>query len=410
MIHIFTVAARNYLSLALALGDSVARHHPEAQFTIYVADGLDQIEGMLPGALHAGHRLLPVINLFPREQFEDLAFKYNIIEFCTAIKPMIFKTLFSDPSVEIVYYLDPDTYLYHRLDPITASTPGKSLYLSPHLIDCRLADDHPYPEFRHLWEGIFNLGFCAIRRTQAAVGILDWWDARLHDYCFADHADGLHTDQKWMDYAPVFFREELQIVHHYGANVAHWNLGERPIVIQDGSYLAGPDVLIFFHFSGFNFYRDSLTKHTPVHHQGTYTNQALLGLAQQYRESVIRKGHDRFHAVPYAFAKYDDGTPVTELHRRLYRVRSKTTSFTSPFSASGRFYEELDTAGLLDRSAEATANYSKETVRNFELKMRAIERVLRLILKVIGVRRYVQLVKLAGWLGRFEHHEFLVDK
>ena len=134
MIHIFTIAARNYLSLALTLGDSIARHHPEAQFTICVSDGLEQLDDLLPATVHSGHRLLSAHELMPREQLEDLAVKYNITEYCTAIKP-------------IVYYMDPDTHLYQRLDPITADSPDKTLYLAPHLINCRLADDHPYPEY-----------------------------------------------------------------------------------------------------------------------------------------------------------------------------------------------------------------------------------------------------------------------
>jgi len=410
MIHIFTITARNYLSLALTLGDSIAQHHPEAQFTICVADGLDQLEGLIPTQRHPGHRLLSALELMSREELDDLAFKYNITEYCTAIKPLMFKSLFADPAIDLVYYMDPDTHLYQRLDPIVQDTPHKTLYLAPHLIDCRLADDHPYPEFRHLWEGIFNLGFCAIRRTAATARILDWWDARLREYCYADHVDGLHTDQKWMDYAPVFFQEELQVVRHYGVNAAHWNLGERTIELRDGTYYAGRDQLIFFHFSGFEFRGNSLTKHTPAQHQGSYTTPTLLSFAQQYREAVHANGYERLLAVPYAFAAFDDGTPITQPHRRLFRVRSKEVALPTPFSAKGPFYAQLAEARLLDRSPAAKANYSKATVGDMAGKFRKVESAMRLMLKLVGVKRYAQLVKLAAWLGRFEHHRFLLDK
>lgn len=131
MIHIFTITARNYLSLALTLGDSIARHHPEARFTICVADGLDQLDGLLPATRHPGHRLVSALDLLPRAELDDIAFKYNITEYCTAIKPLMFKSLFADPAVDLVYYMDPDTHLYQRLDPITEGTPDKTLYLAP---------------------------------------------------------------------------------------------------------------------------------------------------------------------------------------------------------------------------------------------------------------------------------------
>jgi hypothetical protein len=410
MIHIFTITARNYLSLALTLGDSVARHHPEAHFTICVADGLEELDGLLPSTAHAGHRLLSAQELMPREQLEDLAFKYNITEYCTAIKPILFKTLFDDSEVDLVYYMDPDTHLCQRLDPIIAGSPDKTLYLAPHLIDCRLADDHPYPEYHHLWEGVFNLGFCAIRRTDATGRLLDWWDARLREYCYADQFDGLHTDQKWMDYAPVFFHDELKVVRHYGVNAAHWNLSERPISLRDGIYHAGSDPLLFFHFSGFDFRGETLTKHVLVECQRSYTNEALLGLAAEYRVAVKANGYDRLLAVRYAFGTFSDGTPITQPHRRLYRVMSRGTTFASPFSAQGPFFEALAQAGLLDRSPAAKANYSKATVPDISAKMRTVELAMQWALKLMGVRRYAQFVKLAAWLGRFEHHRFLLDK
>lgn len=408
MIHIFTITARNYLSLALTLGQSVARHHPEARFTICVADGID---GVAMNYEHPGHGLLDARAVLPHDVFEDTAFKYNITEFCTSFKPAVFKHIFAtEADIDLVYYLDPDTHLYARLDPITAGSLHKTLYLAPHLIDCRVADDHPYPEFKHLWEGIFNLGFCALRRTPAMPTVLDWWDARLREYCYADQMDGLHTDQKWMDYAPVFFHDDLQVVRHFGVNVAHWNLSERPLHLRDGIYHAGADELIFFHFSGFEFKGNSLTKHVPPMHQDSFATPLLLSFAQAYREAVHANGYEEFLATPYAFASFSDGTPVTAFHRRVYRELTKKTHFPAPFDAQGPLYRNLDRAGLLDRSPAAKANYSKATVGDLSGKIRGVERVMRLLFKLVGVRRYAQLIKLASWLGRFERHHFLVNR
>ena len=410
MIHIFTITARNYLSLALTLGDSIARHHPEAQFTICVSDGLDRLDGLRQTTAHPGHRLLSAHEWMPREQLEDMAFKYNITEYCTAIKPVVFKTLFLESSVNLVYYLDPDIYLYQRLDPITAVSPDRTLYLAPHLIDCRVADNHPFLEYRHLWTGIFNLGFCAIRRTRTTVRMLEWWDARLLEYCFADHTDGLHTDQKWMDFAPVFFQDELHVVRHYGVNIAYWNLAERQLVLRGDKFFTRGQPLIFFHFSGFDFQGETLTKHVPVERQAGYTSDTLRSLADAYRVAVKANGYDRFLAVPYAFNTFTDGTPITQPHRRLYRVLSRDTILSKPFSAQGVFYKALSDDGLLDRSPAAKANYSKATVSDISGKMRIVECALRWLLKIIGIRRYAQLIKLAGWMGRFGNHRFLLDK
>lgn len=406
MIHIFTITARNYLSLALTLGDSVARQHPEARFTIFVADGLEEVAVSLKSPLH---QIRDGQQVFAPEVQQNLSFKYNITEYCTALKPAIFRSLFSTESdTDLVYYMDPDTHLYSRLDPITAATPGKTLYLAPHLIDCRLADDHPYPEYRHLWEGIFNLGFCAIRRSESSARIIDWWDTRLREYCYADHLDGLHTDQKWMDYAPVFFRDELEVVTNYGVNVAHWNIAERPLSEDDGRFFANQQPLIFFHFSGFDFKNELLTKHSPAEEQLAYFTPTIRRLSQDYRAAVKANGFDQFIKIPYAFATFADGTPITQQVRRLYRELTKSRVITLPFATEGEFFGLVRDANLLDTSPEARNNYSKATVQNLDGKMKTVAGAMRFLLRIVGIKRYVQLTKLASYLGRFENHAFLL--
>ena len=408
MIHIFTITAKNYLSLALTLGQSVAYHHPEARFTICVADGL---EGLSLNYMHPGHQMIDARKTLPVEAFDDMAFKYDITEFCTSFKAAAFKHLFAtEADTNLVYYMDPDTRLYSRLDPVTADTPTKTIYLAPHLLDCAIVDRNPCPEYRHLWEGIFNLGFCAVRRTDAMLRVLDWWDARLREYCYADHFDGLHTDQKWMDYAPVYFRDELVIIPHYGANVSHWNLIERPLTQVDGEYRAGRDPLIFFHFSGFDFKGTALTKHVSKEAQGAYTDALLTTLAADYRAAVKLNDYDRLIQIPYVFARFDDGTPVSKPLRRIYREFVKQFPVKNPFSKYGDFYAKLQANDLLDGSSAAVANYSKATIPDMDGKLRVVERALRWSLKLLGFRRYVQLVKLCAYIGRFENHHFLLRR
>ena len=404
MIHIFTITARNYLSLAITLGDSLAVHHPEAKFTIFVADGLGGVDEQ-----NIPHALKDVTTLLGTNLIDDLPFKYNITEFCTSVKPLIFQHLLaSEPDTSLVYYIDPDIYLYSRLDVITESTPEKTLYLAPHLIDCKVIDDNPYPEYHHLWEGIFNLGFCAVRRTSASEKILAWWHQRLVEYCYADFKDGLHTDQKWMDYAPAYFEKDLQIVRNYGVNVAHWNLGERHISEKDGEIFSNTDRLVFFHFSGFDFRKGLLSKHSTEDRQAQHLHGTLAHVITTYRQKVIDNGYDKYLSIPYAYAKYDNGLPITSFHRRLYRAWSAEEKISSPESSSGVFYRRLEAKGLIDKSNQASSNYSAATVSNLDKKITQVEKALRILLKLAGPGRYVQFTKLFSRIGRFENHAFLL--
>lgn len=403
MIHVFTITARNYLSLALTLGDSVTHHHPEARFTIFVADGL---EGLDVASL--AHEVVDARQAIGATFDPTLPFKYNITEYCTSIKPALFRHLFEQSSdTDLVYYMDPDTYLFHRLDSITAHEPSKTLFLAPHLLDCRLADDHPYPEYKHLWEGIFNLGFCAIRRSPSSKTIIDWWDARLQKYCYADFQDGLHTDQKWMDYAPAFFNDDLSICRHYGVNVAHWNIIERQPKLRDGKFFTRELPLIFFHFSGFDFKGTSLTKHVPAELQ-RYIDTGVARLADDYRKAVLKNGYDRFIGIPYHYSSYSDGVPVSQQHRRLYRMLESTESHVDLFSSSGRFRHNIERAGLLDTSSAAAKNHSAATITNVGTMHSRAQWLLKLVLRIAGPRRYAYMVKFFGLYGRFEAHAFLL--
>lgn len=400
--QVFTIVARNYLALALTLADSVARFHPEAAITIVVADGLD--------ALTPADLRFPVVTardiLGPA--FDDLAFKYDVTEFCTAVKPFVFTRLLAAADGEPVFYLDPDMVLYDRLDPVLDLLRTRDIVLTPHLLELQEVEDRAYPEFLHLWTGIFNLGFCALKSGPAARTFSTWWTERLRNYCYADRQDGLHTDQKWVDYVPVFFGDALGIVRHRGINVAYWNIDERPLAQgDDGVIRAGPDPLLLFHFSGFRFATLELTKQPAAHDRVRYDGSILRALSAAYRNAVFANGYERLIQLPYALGYYDDSAPVSSLHRRLYRALTREESFLKPFAAEGGFRARVASAGLVDRSPAATANYSARTLPGIDRATRLAERALWLLSRLLGPRRYMYMIRFFDRYGRVEAHRFL---
>lgn len=399
--QVFTIVARNYLALALTLADSVARFHPEAAMTIVVADGLD--------ALTPADRRYPMMTARDvlGAAFDDLAFKYDVTEFCTAVKPFVFTRLLAADG-EPVFYLDPDMVLYGRLDPVLDLLQTRDIVLTPHLLELQQVEDRAYPEYLHLWTGIFNLGFCALKSGAAARTFAAWWTERLRDHCYADRQDGLHTDQKWVDYAPVFFGDSLGIVRHRGINVAYWNIDERPLIEDDdGTVRAGPDPLLLFHFSGFRFATLELTKQPAADDRVRYDDRILRALSAAYRDAVFANGYERLIQLPYAMGRYADGTPVSLFHRRLYRA-TECGDLGNPLAPTSPFHERLRHAGLLDPSPAAADNYSGRSLKGLGRATRLAETSLRLVSRTIGPRRYGYLVKLFSRYARPEAHAFLI--
>lgn len=409
MNHIFTITARNYLALALTLSESVSRFHPEISLTIIVADGLEQLPHI---DLPSNHRLLDASDFIDERTLKENAFKYNITEFCTSFKPAAFLHLFEEqPGREIIFYMDPDTRLYSRLDPIVDEAAGKHIFLTPHVIDCRIEDDNPYPEYHHLWEGIFNLGFVAIRRGADSNRLLKWWDARLQNYCYADYIDGLHTDQKWMDYVPALFPEATQIVRHYGANVAHFNLIERSLSLQGERYYVNQVPLVFFHFSGFDFRGNKLNKGVGSRESRAENSELINQFAAEYRSTVFSHGFDTFIKIPYKYGAYSDGATVSAAHRRFFRAwRAEGNICTDPFKVESEFSSLLRRYNLVDLDEGAPSNYSKSNVKNLPGKIKLIKLAFRMLLRVVGFKKYAQMVKMFYHFGRYENHAFLLKK
>jgi hypothetical protein len=269
---------------------------------------------------------------------------------------------------------------------------------------------HSYPEYKHLWEGIFNLGFCAARRTDSTNHFLAWWSQRLLNHCYADHLDGLHTDQKWMDYAPVYLGNNLHIVRKQGVNVAHWNLSERPLSIQSkDKYYVNEEPLILFHFSGFDFLGSNLTRHSPAENQKSYSNQHLSQLTETYRRAVHANGYTAHIQLPYCYNHFDNGQPITPLHRRLYRALGGAQFDPSPFDHRGKLYQELRLRGLLDDSAAALQAHASGTLPALKRWTRLAETALRLFLRVFGAKHYAYLLKFFRKYGRVENHVFLLQ-
>ncbi|MDT9001260.1 hypothetical protein RQP53_18420 [Paucibacter sp. APW11] len=400
---IFTIVARNYLPLALTLADSVRTHHPGVDFRIVVVDGLDG----LPEQGYS-HRLV-ALDDYLDDSFEPLKFKYNITEFCTSVKAHLFLRLLEETKADYCYYLDPDTWLFAPLDAIHSQAPGASVYLTPHLLHCQVDADHAYPEYKHLWEGIFNLGFCAVRSSPAALNFLQWWDKRLRESCYADHFDGLHTDQKWMDYAPAYLGDQLHILRLQGVNVAHWNLDERCLTEHGTGWQINGEPLILFHFSGFDFAGELLTRHAEPQRQQHYDSQALRKLAASYRQAVLSKGYAAHISIPYAFGRFNNGDAVTPLHRRLYRALGAGQWDQRPFAAQSRLHRALADARLMDNSPAAQRSHAAATLPSLGRLTKIAHRTLKLFLKLFGAARYAYLLKFFGKFSRPEQHVFLLE-
>ena len=216
-VAMFTICSNNYLPFAQVLFESVRRFHPETDLFLCLADRALDTSGLTgrDWTVVEAHRLsIP--------DFPSFAFRYDIMEFNTALKPFMFLHLIEQRGYRRVLYFDPDIELFGPLTGVLATLrDGASFLFTPHL--CSPCQDTLEPnDITIMRAGTFNLGFLAVSQTMETIPILQWWARRLEFQCVNDQAAGLFVDQRFMDLVPGF-ADHAVISHDTTLNVAYWN-------------------------------------------------------------------------------------------------------------------------------------------------------------------------------------------
>lgn len=322
MIHLFTSSGPNYAGRVATLAASVRRYCPELRFHWLLADVCDQGLRERVGPLVDEIWLL---GARPLDKSPQWTFCRDLVEIATACKPILARELLDRDDCEAVIYLDPDMVLFSPLDEIIELLAGYDLLLTPHLLAPESAPRHETVVLQH---GVFNLGFFAVRRSAGAEAILRWWKSRCEELCSSDWRSGGFTDQKWMNFAPIFF-EGTHIVRLPGFNVAWWNLGERRL---GGTFDAGFEVagapLISYHFSGLE--SGALERALSTARAGT---DALSSMVRWYGERIRFLSPDP--TPEWTLGRFGDGAPIRCEHRDLYRSREDVRArFPDPYASS----------------------------------------------------------------------------
>lgn len=417
---VFTICARNYVGLARVLGRSLARHGVQVDFRIYVAEGVGEGTGLPPedpALVSAPDALAAII---PPDDYANMAFMYNVTEFCTALKAACFKHGFAD-GYDVCLYMDPDIFLAGDVDQITSAFGDAAILMTPHL--CLPAQgEGPRPDHGILATGIYNLGFLGLRRHRETARFLDWWDTRLRAQAFNDHYHSLYTDQRWMDFVPALFdAEAVRVWRHLGCNLAPWNYHERRVVADGNGYSVYPrvnahagashagDPLIFLHFSGFDFRQIVDGQFEQRNLADSETHDDLLPLYAAYGDAIRAEAGEmkRYLAQPYGFDCFADGTKILPSHRRLFRIwRERHGNAADPFAVGqSSFHDALGARNLLGGNADGDLLAEKATARsvaNPERLMGQARHVFRLMFRVLGRSRFLFLMRSLNRFTRVE--------
>ena len=320
-----TSCCRNYLPKAATLATSLKAVMPDVSFVLCL------VEREVPPAVREIPAFDEVIAArdLGFERFENLLFRHTIVEAATAVKGRLLEVLLDreaqrrGPGTRGVLYLDPDTCVYSRLAEVEQLIGrGAEIVLTPHLTIPEQKDTHEATldavrqnEICALQHGVYNLGFLGLSPGRTSHAFLQWWSARLAEFCEDKIAEGIFTDQKWIDLAPGFF--DTAILRHPGYNMAPWNFSMRELRREKGLWEVEGEPLRFFHFSGL----DSGAFEAMLGHFGGPNVETVGSLLASYREELVRNGQLQWGASEWDYARYLSGELISDEARR--RLRSE---------------------------------------------------------------------------------------
>ncbi len=403
---IFTICAKNYLAQAKTLGYSVKQFCPGCDFYIVLSDEIDGNE------LHSEDFKIIESNSIGISNFDDMAFKYDVIEFSTAVKPFFIDRLFNT-GYEKVLYLDPDMVVYSSLQFLFDKLNEHDAILTPHIIKPYINYESAVSEETLLFVGIFNLGFFGVKNSETGRYITKWWTVKLRDQCFADKTDGLHVDQKWMDFLPSLYGNKVFISHHPGLNIAFWNYHERKLFKKGDQVFVDSEEfpLAVFHYSSFDpFDVESMAKRQ---------NKFTLSLLPEYRElfenyvnNLIDNGLKDLVKLKYKYSQFDNGVLILQMHRRLYRgLVSEGYAFSKHFSAApGSFYNLLERNNVMLVDKEGEFKVLKKTFGENPPIFKKVFAMLSIFNRVFGTKKYYLMMRFFAIYHRFENQTFLIKR
>ena len=328
---IVSICSNNYFPYVRILFTSLQKHHPEADLFLCLADKIcADVELGIEGV-----EIIPAADL-GIENFPDFAFRYDIMEFNTAVKPFVMRQLIESRGYEQVVYLDPDIELFAPMSPVfEAFDNGANFVVTPHLTAPAEAKDFPN-DIGIMKAGIYNLGFIALKSSPDAISFLQWWERRLRFQCINQQDQGIFVDQKFVDLLPAF-HDNVAILRDHSLNVAYWNIEQRQLTQTETGWLVDGKPLRFFHFSGIDSKQPQrLSKHTERFNGDL--DEPIQNIVNHYLEQLQKFSEQENIKPEYSYGKFSNGLAIANLMRYCYRDLPEKVD-ANPFES---FYKYLN--------------------------------------------------------------------
>lgn len=333
-----TIASKSRIALARVTARTFLDHNPGIPFFLLLAD---EEQGFVDPA----REQFTIIQMNQLELSDPARFRFQYSEMETsyALTPRLIEHLL-DSGFDAVMFLKQETMVLDELGSVFEKLGGHSALLTPHLLEPGEDAEALQWEINVLRAGVFNGGFVAFSCDADARRFLSWWSEKTRRGCIHAVEEGIHYEQRWLDFAPSFM-PRCHILRDPGINVGHWNLRQRQVEVwPDGRVTACGARCRIIRFSGYE--PDAPEQTSKYNPDLTLTRTAgAAAVYRRYHSLLMEAGHDETRRWPYAFAHFDNGVRVPDIARRIYLdLPEEHAKFGDPFCTApeGSFYRWLN--------------------------------------------------------------------
>jgi hypothetical protein len=126
-----------------------------------------------------------------------------------------------------------------------------------------------------------------------------------------------------------------------------------------------------------------------------------------YKERLDANGVDVYQKIKYSYSTFSNGSLIPTLARRLYSVTTDQWGGHDPFDANGVFFRTAKKAGLLSKQ-DQSAGYSSSNLPANDWRVKAINRMLFSLPRIIGGDKYTMLMKYLSFISVLRHQRQLL--
>ena len=303
-----TLFDSNYLSRALVMYHSLKKTGDE--FELY-AVCFDDMAYQILIRLELPNLIAIPLHEFESSELLGVKEQRTAGEYCWTCTPHVIRYALDTYKLPEVTYLDADLCFYDKPSLLLSELEecGKSVLITEHRYTPRYDQSAT--------SGIYCVQFMTFRADERGLKVLQWWQDRCIEWCYARYEDGKFGDQKYLDDWTQRF-EGIHVLQHIGGGAAPWNVQRYAFEQNDrGGIEVDGAPLVFFHFHGYRHYRDG------THDLGNY----WLG------RSVI----DLLYR-PYAFALFKANMEITGVYPGFDRGRpERPRSWKTPLRKLKRY-------------------------------------------------------------------------